>query len=297
MSFPLPRPVGEGSRLAVVAPAGPFDREAFQKGVAWLERRYEIVHGTGIFTKTGYFAGSDERRLGELMDAIADPAVDAILCARGGYGATRLLPRIDLEPIRRANKTIVGFSDVTALHAAWVRAGVRSVHAPMVASLGKAEQSSLGKRWIDALEHPDERRGWSLERLDAGDSESGEGILFGGNLAVLGALLGTPFVPPLDDAILFVEDVGERPYRVDRMLTTMNQAGWFRRIRGLVLGAFTGGNPGEDGVRVEDVLEQQFGEAGIPVLRGLSAGHVEDNDPLPFGAPARISENRLEVNF
>lgn len=296
MPLPLPRPVSEGSKLAIVAPAGPFSEEAFKQGVAWLEQRYEITYHPEIFSRLGFFAGSDDRRLLELTEAISDPEVDAILCARGGYGTTRLLPKLDLETIREANKTIVGFSDITALHAAWARAGVRSIHAPMVAALGGAEQS-LRDRWIDTLENPDRTRSWALQRLDCEPGTSAEGRLIGGNLAVLAAMLGTSFLPPLDRAILFIEDVGERPYRIDRILTTLDQAGWFRRISALVIGAFTEGDPGPDGVSIEDVLERQFEGADFPVLTGLSAGHIDDNEPLPFGAPARIEGGVLEVNY
>ncbi len=295
MTLPLPRSVTEGSRLAIVAPAGPFSESAFKKGVAWLETRYEITYSPEIFSKMGFFAGSDDRRLIELTEAITDPDIDAILCARGGYGATRLLPKLDLEPIREANKTIVGFSDITALHAAWARAGVRSIHAPMVAALGGAEES-LRKRWIDALENPGRSRVWPLQRLDCDSGSSAEGTLFGGNLAVLAAMLGTSFLPSLDETILFIEDVGERPYRIDRMLTTLEQAGWFRRIQGLVIGAFTEGEPGPDGVPIEDVLKSQFAGASFPVLHEMSAGHIEDNEPLPFGSRARIVGHSLEVN-
>lgn len=296
MTLPLPRPVSEGSKLAIVAPAGPFSETAFKKGVAWLEQRYEVTFSPDIFSKMGFFAGSDDRRLAELTEAIADPEVDAILCARGGYGTTRLLPKLDLEPIREANKSIVGFSDITALHAAWARAGVRSIHAPMVAALGGADKS-LRSRWIDTLETPGRPRTWPLQRLDCDATTSAEGTLIGGNLAVLAAMLGTSFLPPLDDAILFIEDVGERPYRIDRMLTTLEQSGWFRRIKGLVTGAFTEGEPGPDGVPVEDVLKQRFEGADFPVLHAMSAGHIEDNEPLPFGAPARIDGEVLEVNY
>jgi len=296
MKLALPRPVTEGSRLAIVAPAGPFSEDAFRSGVAWLKQRYDIVYNPDIFTKMGFFAGSDDRRLIELTDAISDPDVDAILCARGGYGATRLLPKLDLELIREANKTIVGFSDITALHATWARAGVRSIHAPMVAALGNAEES-LRSRWIDALENPASTRSWELERMDCDSGTSADGTLIGGNLAVLAAMLGTSFLPPLDDAILFIEDVGERPYRVDRMLTTLDQSGWFRRIRGIVIGAFTEGDPGPDGVLISEVLERQFSSVDFPVLHGLSAGHIVDNEPLPFGAPARIEGDRLTINW
>lgn len=294
MSLPLPRKVSEGSTLAIIAPAGPFDEEAFRSGVLWLEERYDLTFGSDIFSKSGYLAGTDERRLCELTGAINNDKVDAILCARGGFGTTRILPGLDLDAIRAANKIIVGFSDISALHARWAAAGVRSIHAPMVAALGKSS-NPIRERWIACLESPGETRVHQLERLNKTSENDASGRLCGGNLAVLCALNGTPFSLPLDDAILFIEDVGERPYRVDRMLTTLQQSGWFDQIQGLIIGAFTEGAPGSDQVTLDDVLADHFGECRFPVLRGLSSGHIKENEPLVFGSTARISGAMLEI--
>ncbi len=288
---PPPRTVQPGSRLAIVAPAGPFDEEAFHAGIAWLRERYEVVHRPDILSRVGYLAGDDMRRLGELLDALADPTIDAIVCARGGFGTTRLLPGLAPGLVREANKMVVGFSDITALHALWTQAGVRAVHAPMVAALGRASET-VRERWIDTVEHPGKARAWELCPLVEG---TGEGVLTGGNLAVLGALLGTPSQPDLLGRILFIEDVGERPYRIDRILTSMKQAGFFQGLAGLVIGAFTEGEPGPDGVSVEEVLAGHFGDATFPVLTGFPAGHIDENEAIPFGAEARIQGGRLEI--
>ena len=189
---------------------------------------------------------------------------------------------------------IVGFSDITALHALWTAAGVRSVHAPMVAALGNAPEI-IREKWIRALEHPVQPLQWCLQSINDASAEPVSGILTGGNLAVLGALIGTPYSPPLDGRILFLEDVGERPYRVDRLLTTMSQAGWFNRIAGLLIGALTEGDHGADGVSIEEVLSRQFAGAPFPVLCGLSAGHIDDNEALPFGAEVRIEDGLVSV--
>jgi muramoyltetrapeptide carboxypeptidase len=292
----LPRPVSEGSRLGIVAPAGPFDHDAFLQGVEWLKRRYEVVHDPDIFTSEGYFAGSDSRRLEEINRAISDPSIDAIVCARGGYGCTRLLPGIEAEAVRDANKLIIGFSDVTAFHTLWNRAGVRSIHAPMVAALGGSTPEPIRDNWIRTVEQPDAESSWELSRIDNNCETSAEGIFFGGNLAVLGALNGTPNAPDLEGKILFIEDVGERPYRVDRMLTTLSQSGWFDRIAGLAVGAFTEGDPGDDGVSIDDVFAAQFSTASFPVVSGLRAGHITDNEPLAFGGTARIDGTTLRVS-
>ncbi|MEM7603130.1 MAG: LD-carboxypeptidase, partial [Verrucomicrobiota bacterium] len=279
----------------IVAPSGPFDEESFKKGVKWLEERYEIVHSPEIYSRDGYLAGSDEHRLRDLRTSIEDPSIDAILSARGGFGATRLIPQLDLSAIREANKMIVGFSDITALHSLWASAGVRSIHAPMVAALSRS-RDTIRDQWISTLENPSIAREWNLSAFNCAPSESASGTLIGGNLAVLGALNGTPYAPPLEGAILFIEDVGERPYRVDRMLTTLTQSGWFEQISGLVIGSFTEGDPGADGVSIDDVFRRHFDGAKFPVLHGFPAGHIDENIPLPFGSPARIEGEELLLN-
>jgi len=290
-TFSQPRQVAEGSVLSVVAPSGPFNREAFEAGVKWLEERYEVRYDEGIFSRMGYLAGSDERRLDELVAALVAPDVDAILCARGGYGATRLLPGLDPVMVANANKLLVGFSDVTALHALWNRAKVRSIHAPMVSALATASDG-LRESWCDALEGRRAGRHWDLETEVFG---FGEGDFFGGNLAVLVSLLGTRFAPDVTGKILFLEDVGERPYRIDRMLTSLLQAGWFDICAGVVLGAFTDGEPGADGVSVNDVLRERLGELSVPVVSGFPAGHIDENAPLVFGAAARIAGGEFSL--
>jgi muramoyltetrapeptide carboxypeptidase len=274
-----------------VAPASPFDANALRRGVERLRERYEVSVDASIFERTGYFAGDDDRRSGELLTALRDPNVAAIVAARGGYGTTRLLDRIDVDEVRRAGKLFVGFSDTTALHAAWARAGLRSLHAPMVAALGRADAPLL-ERWIATVEG---RLAPPVEGLARWATGTAEGPLVGGNLAVLAALVGTPYAPPPDGCVLFLEDVGERPYRVDRMLTTLLHAGWLARVAAVVVGAFSDCAPGEDGTCVEDVLRERLGHAGVPVLAGLPAGHVKDNLELPLGALVRVdaSEGRL----
>lgn len=291
ITSPPPREVKEGSVLSVVAPSGPFDRERFEAGVEWLRQRYEVRFDEAIFTRQGYLAGDDERRLNELFEALVTPSVDAVLCARGGYGSTRLLPKLDHVTVANANKLLVGFSDATALHALWARANVRSLHAPMVSALATASDE-VRKLWCDTLEGRSAGRHWDLETVVFG---SGEGAFFGGNLAVLAALLGTPYAPDVSGKILFLEDVGERPYRIDRMLTSLLQAGWFDDCAGVVLGAFTEGEAGDDGTTTEDVLRERLGELSVPVVSGLPAGHIDENTPLLFGAAARIAGGEFSL--
>jgi muramoyltetrapeptide carboxypeptidase len=278
------QPLRPGARIQIVAPSGPFDLDEFERGVARLRARYDVRYEPQIAERAGYLAGTDDRRARELLAALHEPEVHAIVAARGGYGATRLLDRIGEGEVARHPKLLVGFSDVTALHALWARAGLCSIHGPMVAAIGRADDAQVA-RWCRAVEGELPAPFTGLRALAPGRAH---GPLLGGNLAVLTALIGTPYAPPLAGCVLFLEDVGERPYRVDRMLTTWSHAGWLSLPRAIVLGAFTDAATGPDGVAVEHVLEERLGALGIPVLAGLPAGHVDDNVELPFGATAVV---------
>jgi muramoyltetrapeptide carboxypeptidase len=273
-----------GDRIAVVAPSSPFDAGDLAAGVQALRARYDVRHAPDILERRGYLAGDDARRLRELRGAIEDDAVAAIVAARGGYGATRLLSELPAALVAAHPKLLVGFSDVTALHALWARAGLGSIHGPMVATLGRVGGVAL-ERFVAAIEGAAPMRFTGLTTLATGRAA---GRLIGGNLTVLAALLGTPYAPPLQDAVLLLEDVGERPYRVDRMLTTLIQAGWLSQVRAIALGAFTDPAPASDGVTVEDVLRERLSGLGVPVVAGLRVGHIDDNHPIVLGARVAI---------
>ena len=259
----------------------------FARGVDRLRARYRVSHDDDVGARRQYLAGDDARRLRELEAAIDDPDVDAIVAARGGYGAMRIAGAVDPARVTARPKLLVGFSDVTALHALWARAGVASLHGSMVAALGRGSEGSLA-RWVDAVEGRGERpRFDQLVPLGATRGEA-EGVVLGGNLALLAAMTGTPLAPSLEGAILFIEDVGEAPYRVDRMLTQLRLSGALDRVAGVLIGAFTRCAPGPDGARVEDVLAERLGGLGVPVLAGVPTGHVDDPLELPLGARARM---------
>lgn len=276
--------IAAGARVRVVAPSSSFDADAFALGIERLRTRYEVSFDERILERRGYFAGDDGRRLAELTSACADPKLDAILAARGGYGATRLLPAFDLAALRARPKLLVGFSDITALHALWSNAGLVSVHGPMVATLGTLPEALL-PRFFAALEG---RGPQELSGLAAITHGRASGALRGGNLSVLAALLGTPHFPRLDGAVLFLEDVNERPYRIDRMLTSLRNAGVLAGLAAVALGAFTKAEVGADGVTVEEVLRDRLGDLGVPVLSGVPSGHVDDNLELPFGTQVTV---------
>jgi muramoyltetrapeptide carboxypeptidase len=282
-----------GGRVRLIAPAGSFPIADFERGVASLRERYDVSFDPSIVERSGYFAGSDERRSSELRAALADDTVDAIIAVRGGFGAARLLAELDPERIARQPKLLVGFSDISALHALWARAGLASIHGAMVAALGRSDAPRIA-RWQRALEG---ELPAGLNGLSALAPGRARGPLLGGNLAVLTSLIGTPYLPDLTGCVLFLEDIAERPYRIDRMLTTWHQAGVLQQPAAIALGAFTDCEPGPDGVPVEHVLQQRLGALGIPVVSGVPAGHLDDNLELPLGAYVELDADAGTIAF
>jgi muramoyltetrapeptide carboxypeptidase len=279
-----PAPLHAGSFVRVVAPSSPFDRARFDRGLALLQTHYRAHLADALFERAGYLAGSDEVRLHSLLQALGDPQAQAIVPARGGFGAARLLPRLELETVRRANKWLVGFSDVTALHALWTRAGICSIHGPMVCSLWEAKPE-IRAQWFDLLEGQPPR---PLEGLSAVHPGRADGRLFAANLTVLAALAGTPYMPDLAGCVLALEDVTERPYRLDRALTTLLQAGALEGVRAYVLGQFSQCDAGPDGITAEQMFEEGLAGLGVPVLGNAPFGHVPDNVPLLVGAEVEV---------
>ncbi|HEY3452271.1 MAG TPA: LD-carboxypeptidase [Myxococcales bacterium] len=278
-------------RISIVAPAGPFDRAAFQRGLDLISARYRPVYDEALFSSERYLAGSDERRLAELQAALSSPDTRAVFCARGGYGAMRLLAKLKLPQI---HKPLVGFSDVTALHGALQAAGRISVHGPVVTHLGTLG-AAAAEPLFELLERPDVRPVLRGKPIVPGAAV--EGPVVGGNLSVLTRLIGTPFMPPLDGAILFFEDVGERPYRLDRMWQHLALSGAFARVRGIAMGEFEDCKEPSGGWTAEEVLGDLARELGLPCLGGLPVGHGRANQPFPLGARARLDAAAGTLTF
>jgi muramoyltetrapeptide carboxypeptidase len=277
--------------VAVVAPASAFDRESFDAGLRVLAARYRPVFDEGLFARARYLAGNDARRHDELEAALADDRVRGVFAARGGYGMIRLLPKLRVGGL--APKPVVGFSDLTALHLALQAAGWVSVHGPVLTQLGRQPDEVIG-RLFDLLESgapPAPLRGVPLVGGVA------EGPLIGGNLSLVTRLLGTAHLPPLDGAILLLEDVGERPYRLDRMWTHLALAGVFDRVRGLALGDFTDCEEPDADYAGRDVLADLARETGLPCLGGLPIGHGAVNRPVPLGTRVRLDADAGELCF
>ncbi|MGH8318230.1 MAG: S66 peptidase family protein [Steroidobacteraceae bacterium] len=288
-AFPALRP---GDPVVVVAPASAFDRPSFEAGLEVIARRYRVHYDPGVLARHRYLAGTDERRLAELAAALADTDARAVFCARGGYGVMRLLDRLKITAI--APKPVVGFSDVTALHQLLQREGLVSIHGPVLTQLSRLDALTHA-RLFELLESDSPAA--ALTGTETYVGGVAEGPLLGGNLSVLTRLLGTPFLAPLDGAILLLEDVGERPYRLDRMWTHLTLAGVFHRLRGIVLGEFSGCEEKDADLSSADVLRELAVATGLPCAAGFPIGHGEHNQPVPLGVRVRLDAGSRSLDF
>jgi muramoyltetrapeptide carboxypeptidase len=291
----LPPTLAPGDTVAVVAPSSPFPRDELWPGLAWLRTRYRLRVSPDLFARDAYLAGSDARRSRELARALDDREVKAIVAARGGYGAMRILPDLPWDRLVRAPKWLVGFSDVTALHAMAWQTGVASVHGPNVTGLGARASPAVRGAWIACIERPLARRVWGGLRVVRGGEASGP--IVGGNLALLHALAAAGRLTVPEGAVLALEDVSEAPYRVDRMLTSLLLGGHLGRAAAIVFGGFDQSRPGADGRTVEEVLDERTRSLGVPVLAAAPFGHGATNEAFVLGSTAvvRGDEVRLEA--
>ncbi|WP_373047232.1 LD-carboxypeptidase [Vulgatibacter sp.] len=273
----------------MVAPSGPFPADRYERGRAVLEARGFRVKEFLPSAPHRYLAGTDEERLAGLHAAFADPEVRAVFAARGGYGAMRLLPGLDVAAIAASRKALVGFSDVTALHLALQQAGARSVHGPVVTRLGEEPPEALDRLFaLLAGEAPAPLQGRTLV------PGSARGRLLGGNLSVLTRLIGTRWMPSLAGCLLLVEDVGERPYRLDRIWSHLELTGLLDGVAGFVLGDFTGCD--DASVDAQTLMAELVAAAGKPTLAGFPIGHGDVHLAVPLGTAARIENGTLHFD-
>jgi muramoyltetrapeptide carboxypeptidase len=283
-----PPPLRPGDRVAVVAPSSPFDRERFERGLQRLSSRYQPVLDRSLFESRRFLAGQDVARARALADAFADDGIRAVFAARGGSGAGRLLPLVDLSQV--PPKPLVGFSDTTVLHAALQLARRVSVHGPVITQL--ADQPDWVLARLFALlegEIPEPLTGLPLAPGVV------EGPLMGGDLAVFCTLLGTPWLPDLTGAVLLLEEIQEQPYRLDRLWTHLRNAGVFERIAGIALGQFLECDPLDaryGTFSALDLLRDLALETGLPCAAEFPIGHGAVNAPVALGARVRLDGGR-----
>lgn len=297
----LPRALRAGDRVALVAPAGPVHSHRVEQGVGVLRSLgLEPVEMAHTRCEEGFLAGPDADRLADLTQAWADPELAGVFCLRGGYGSQRLIDALDWESVAGHPKVFVGYSDITALHLAIAaRTGQVSFHGPNV----EWDPARLGERSAQALRRAvmDPRPLGDLPvRGECVVPGRAAGRLIGGNLSLMTATLGTPDAAVFDGALLLLEDVGERPYAVDRALTHLARAGALGRAAGLVLGEFTRcveDRPGRMSPTVDEVLRDHAVRSGLPTLAGLPLGHGRDQLTVPHGADAVLDAGAGTLSF
>lgn len=312
-SKPLVRPprLARGSRVALVAPAGPLlEQDDIARAEALCRALdYDPVLGAHARGHFGYFSGTDEERLADLNAALQDPAIDAVWCIRGGYGVTRILDGIDFEALVRRPRPVVGYSDITALLAGVVRrAGMIAFHGPTA----RAEMPPFTRRHfakvltgvepagrLEPLPTPGDVLVPRNDRVTVIHGGRAEGVLAGGNLSLLQCLIGTRYFPDLDGAMLVLEDVNEDLYRIDRMLAHLRAVGALARLRGVLIGRFTGlkRHMDDGSFGVDQVLAHYLGALGVPVLNGLPIGHIDDQWTIPLGVRARVDADAGSVEL
>lgn len=307
-----PRRLKKGDTVALVAPGGYLREGELKDSVDNLEKLgLKVVYTERINKRYGYLAGHDEERAADLMEMFTRKDVDAVMCARGGYGCTRILHMLDYNLIRNNPKILIGYSDITALlNAIFEKTGLVGFHGPVGISTFNEFSLYYFNNVLYGLQ--DDLTLWSAkdEKPDLPDRKitvirSGKckGRLVGGNLSLMAAMVGTPFDINTDGKIIFLEEISEKPYRVDRMLTQMISAGKFSKAAGIALGVFDKcvpddkGTDNDESLSVMEVIFDRLYSLGIPVIYGLSFGHITNKFTLPVGINAELDVNNQVVRL
>ena len=295
-----PRALTRGSRLAVVAPASPFKREDFDAGIAELrELGFLPVYDETVFAKDvpGYIAGSAEIRASAIRTALQDPSIDGIIGVRGGYGSAQLLPLLDAEEARRACKPFIGYSDLTIiLNYLTIQCGVVSFHGPMLGdTFGHGGSRYDRASFLNAVSRAEPMGELSPPGLEVVHGGTAQGVLLGGTVTQLLATMGTKFAfDPPEGYVLFFEEVGERPYRLDRMVTQLRQSGLLLRASAIVIGELNGCDEPGGALTGRHVMAQVLKDFPGPIVAGFPSGHTKDRVyTLPLGVSCTVvADNR-----
>ena len=287
----VPPPLQPGDRLSVIAPSGTLREHAtFEAGLEiWRQQGYQVECAAGFDGRWGYLAGSDQQRRDQLMTALLDPTCRGVLCARGGYGGSRLLEHWQWPPFAESPKWLIGFSDITSLLWSLCQQGISGVHGPLLTTLATEPDWAQARLfgWITGQPLA------PLTGLGWGGGQA-TGMLLPANLTVATHLLGTRHLPTLDGVILAFEDVSEAPYRLDRLLTHWRMGGYFAGVQGIALGRFSQCCPPANvpSLTVEEVLRDRLADLGIPIVSDLPFGHDGPNAVLPVGIRAQLDGDR-----
>ncbi len=283
-----------GDMIGIIAPSSPFDKQKFHTGLSVLEEMgFTVFFPETIFEQKRYLAGSDAHRADLLNSMFADSDIKGIICARGGYGALRILSLMDFDTIAANSKILIGCSDATVLlNTFYSKCGLVSLHGPMIEFLARA--SDRTKQSLHEILFTDQPLTVSCANRAVVHSGLASGVMAGGNLTTLCHLVGTPFEPDFSGQILLLEDIGESPYRIDRMLIHMKLAGCFEHVNGFVLGSFKGcGEPD----LVYQVFDDIFSNDAFPILAGFDIGHDEPNLTIPFGINVSFDTDVGNLSF
>jgi muramoyltetrapeptide carboxypeptidase len=283
-----------GDTIGVIAPAGPVDLDEIQPAINLIkERGYHTLLSLNLFNKKGYLAGHDEARLDDFHAMFSDKNIKAILCARGGFGTIRLLDKIDYDLCAANPKIIAGYSDITALlFALFKKKGLVAFHGPVLRNLSHDTRDNLGSLLETTSSGKsqaiDLSRGIALKRGKA------RGMVIGGNLSLISSLVGTPYMPSMKGAILFIEDTKEPLYRIDRMLNHLKLSGIIDDLAGLIAGNFNDcGEPEE----INRLLREVTRGKDIPTVNGLPVGHGTENKTIPMGILAELDAKEMKLSF
>jgi muramoyltetrapeptide carboxypeptidase len=290
-----------GDTVGVVAPASDIKSDALELGAKALrDLGYRVIFGESILDRDLYFAGTVERRVRELEGMFADPTVKAVICARGGYGTNYLLPKLNLDLILRNPKIFIGYSDITSLMTYFTDHGLVTFHGPMVAKDFAHEGGVELTAWRAVMGG----EGFVVRSSESSELQplargSGRGVLYGGCLSMLVAALGTPYEPHTEGKLLFIEDIGAKPYQIDRMLMQLKLGGKLEDVKGILFGEMLDCvQPGGQQYSLQDVVLRVVGDLGVPIAYGFRSGHVSSaNCVLPFGAGAKLEVSGDEVLF
>ncbi len=287
--------------VKLVTPASAITRGAFEKTLANMEELgFNAKYSDNLRVRSGFLAGTDKQRLDDMMSGFTDDSVDAVICARGGYGSARLLRQIDFDVIRNNPKIFLGFSDITALlNAFYTKAGLVGFHGPV----GASEYNDFTKDCLMDIIQKGKKVKIKNDESEAVYEGTATGKMIGGNLSLISALIGTPYDISYDGHILFLEEVGESTYRVDRMLTHLLNAGKLDNVKGIVLGYFSDCDTKEEdkgydfSLSLDEVFQDRFEGLGIPVAKGFPIGHESHNATVPMGIEAELNADKGTLKF
>ena len=281
--------------IGIVAPASPVTYDDIKGGILWLQKNgFSVKTGKNLYKADRFMAGSDQERADDINEMFADNDVDVIIAARGGYGSGRMLPYVDYGNIKRHQKTFIGLSDITALQLAMLKkAGLPSYTGMVIKTDFTPDPAPLLVDSLFAAVAGKKQCYNHLTRINGGKATA---RIIGGNLTMIASLAGTEFFPDFTDSILFIEEVGEQPFRVDRMLNTLDLCGVFKKIKGIVIGDFSvkESNDSADG-SLDEVFNERFSRLSIPVVKDFINGHIKNKYLLKIGAIATLDADKGEL--